>query len=325
MIEIKEPQRFFQLQKIFTHVPFTQSQGWYDYMMQQGNSIVFFVDNENDTNVALWGREQKIPFYGKKIFRIDGECFKSNLSEKKIKDFYSKLATLPYVGIEINSNNRYLIWFEIGLRRAGFVRPIAFFLSPLTIEIDLCNSFNFDRKWRKSVEKATQEELHFAELDEVNQYLLQDIVLMFQEMAELKNLSYRLEEDSLSKLLASPDIRLFVVKNRENKVIAARVVHEHCEYLSDVFAANSLESRNCGATYFLMDNILALFKKEGKKFFDFGRIPPSNHASDSVYVFKNASRGSRVQYNGEWVYYKKRWVEAAIFVYKHFVLKKQRY
>ena len=144
-------------------------------------------------------------------------------------------------------------------------------------------------------------------------------------MSELKKLKYLLERESLAILLSSSDIRTFMVKNKENRIIAARIIYEHNRVLSDVFAANSNEARECGATFFLMDNILNLLKREEKLKFDFGRIPPSNNATDSIYVFKNATRGRKVQYNGEWVLYKRKWIEYLMFIYKQFVIKKQRY
>jgi len=48
-------------------------------------------------------------------------------------------------------------------------------------------------------------------------------------------------------------------------------------------------------------------------------------ATDAIYNFKNASRGKKTQYNGEWTYYKNSILEGLIYVYKRFVLKKQRY
>ena len=118
---------------------------------------------------------------------------------------------------------------------------------------------------------------------------------------------------------------LYMVYNNSNIPIAARIIHFDKIYSSDVFAANSNEARNCGATYFMMQNIFELLKNEDLKFFDFGRIPPSNHETDSVYTFKNASRGKKVQYNGEWVVYKSKYMELLMLFYKLFKLKKQRY
>jgi len=325
MIQIHEPEHFFRLQKKLPHIPFTQSEAWYNYLKSNNSVFAFFIDDAKDTKIATWGRVQKIPIMGGNILRLDGESYRPEVNEKIIKSFYGELSNQNYRAIELNSNNNYTVDFEIGIRRAGFVRPYSLMACPLSIEIDLQKDFNFDRNWKRNVKKALKQELVFDEITTVTESVLSDIVDMFKQMAELKHLSDQLEHDSLKQLLTSKEIRTFLVTEKNGEPLAARIIHEHNNYLTDTFAANSLAARKCGATYFIMDSILKLLKEEKKAYFDFGRIPPSNHATDSVYVFKNASRGRKIQYNGEWVFYKKEWVEYLMFVYKRFVIKKQRY
>ena len=325
MIKINEPNQFFLLQDKLPHIPYSQSQAWYSYLYSKGNNFAFFVDDEKDTKIAAWGRVQKIPLIGGNILRLEGESYRGDINEKIIKNFYTDLSDLSYKAIEINSNNLYHIEYETGIRRAGFIRPLALTACPLSIEIDLKNDFDFNRNWQRNVKKALNEELVFEEITTIDDNLLSDIILMFQQMADLKQLSYTLEHDSLKELLTSKGIRTFWVTEKNGKPLAARVIHEHNNYLTDVYAANSLAARDCGATYYIMDSILRQLKNECKAFFDFGRIPPSNHATDLVYVFKNASRGRKIQYNGEWIFYKNKWVEYLMFVFKQFVVKKQRY
>ena len=165
----------------------------------------------------------------------------------------------------------------------------------------------------------------FQELIDISTKETKQISDMFKELANLKGLGFHLETESLQILLASNDIRTFMVYNNKNHPVAARIVHVNNLFATDIFAANSLEARKCGATYFIMQHIFETLKEEGFQTFDFGRIPPSNHATDSVYVFKNASRGTKVQYNGEWTFYKKKYIEILLLAYKLLKLKKQRY
>jgi len=325
MIQIESSNDFFQIQKQFSFIPFTQSEGWYSFQKSKGEHIVFFVDNSKETKIACWGRERKIPFIGTKLLRIESECYQSDVNEKTFKTFFAGLVSLSYAGIEINSNNAYLVDYETGIRRAGFVRPISFHSCPLTIEINLDAPFNFDRNWRRNLKKAQDFGLVFSELKELDDTMISIIVQMFKEMSDLKKLKYQLEPISLSELLASRDMRTFIIKNGEDKLIAARIIHEHNRYLSDVFAANSNEARECGATYFLMDSLLNLLKREKKLKFDFGRIPPSNNTTDSVYLFKNGSGGRKVQYNGEWAYYMNESTEYLMFLYRQWILRQKRY
>ncbi|MFT4800539.1 MAG: hypothetical protein ACI93N_000298 [Flavobacteriaceae bacterium] len=325
MLEIKDKEEFFKLQNKLERIPFSQSKGWFDYVSHKHKDFVFFVDSLQEVKIACWGILQSVPLFSKKILRIDGECYSQDINEKVFKTFYTKLSKLPYTAIEINSNNAYNIDYEIGIRRSGFKRPLGYFSCPLTIEMDFNSDFKFNRNWKRNVKKTIDKELIFKEVIDFTPELLLEISEMFKEMADLKGLGFTLEPESLLTLLYSKDIRTFIVYNQSNTPVAARIIHFDKIYSSDVFAANSNEARNCGATYFIMQSIFEKLKKEGFKYFDFGRIPPSNHATDSIYTFKNASRGKKVQYNGEWVLYKSKYMELLMLFYKMFKLKKQRY
>ncbi|RBP27057.1 hypothetical protein DFR65_1116 [Oceanihabitans sediminis] len=325
MIQINDSEVFFQIQKKIGKIPFTQSEGWYKQQLQQKGNIVFFVDSKTDSNIAFWGKVQNIPFTQNKILFVNGETISQDINEKKIRSFYKKLLELNYTAIEFNSNSEYNIDYEIGLRRAGFVRPIGLFSCPLTINFQVSEEFRFDNNWKRNVKKAIAAELQFKEIKNTSTEIVLDVISMFKEMADLKNLGYQLEEDSLTSLLKSHDMRLFMVYDKLGTPIAARIVHDNKPFASDIYAANSIEARDTGATYFIMQSIFEVLKKENYKEFDFGRIPPSNHATDSVYVFKNASRGKKIQYNGEWSFYKNHLIEILMFFYKNFKLKKQRY
>jgi len=320
-----EKDLFFQIQEKFDKIVFTQSKGWYDYLSFKNNTIVFFVDNEKDPSLMFWGREQVIPVIKTKILRVEGEVFKPSISDKVITKCYNSLLEHKYIGIEINSSHKYNINFEIGLRRSGFIRPISLFSCPLTIEVDLLKPFNFDNNWKRNVKKANKNKLNFTELTDFDTKSLSNIVNMFKEMANLKGLKHTLDIASLKTLTSSSDIRVFMALTKEGKPLAARIVHDKNKFVTDIYAANSIDSRDYGATYFLIEEILYSLKESGKTSFDFGRIPPSNHNTDTVYNFKNATRGNRIQYNGEWVYYRNKLIEYMVFLFKKFFLKSQRY
>ncbi|MEC9303053.1 MAG: peptidoglycan bridge formation glycyltransferase FemA/FemB family protein [Bacteroidota bacterium] len=320
-----EKDSFFKLQEKFDKIVFTQSKGWYNYLNFKNNTIVFFVDNDKDPSLMFWGREQIIPVIKTKILRIDGEVYNQSISDKVITKCYNRLLEHNYIGIEINSCNTYNVNFEIGIRRSGFVRPLSLFSCPLTIEVDLLRPFNFDNNWKRNVKKANKYELNYKELKTFDAKSLSDIVSMFKEMAKLKGLKYSLDVASLKALTSSEDIRVFVALNNEGKALAARIIHDKNKYATDIYAANSVDARQYGAAYFLVEKILQNLKEEGKTSFDFGRIPPSNHNTDTLYNFKNATRGNRVQYNGEWNYYRNKTTEYLIFLFKNYILKSQRY
>lgn len=325
MIEINNPRDFFELQSAIPFIPFTQSKGWHDYQNLRNEKIRYFVNNTSDVKIALWGKEKKIPLLGKIIFIIEGEALISNLDEKQITSFYSELKKLNYSSILINSNNEYTLDYEIGIRRAGMVRPLGGFSCPLTLIITPQNLPKHNRNWKRNVKSAIDSGLVFSEIIKTEKKDIENFILLFNEMAELKNLSYKLLFEPLKQLINDSQMRLFFVKDKNETPIAARIVHVNGKFASDVYAANSIAARNNGASYFLMQNIFDVLKNDGIEEFDFGRIPPSDHATDNVYVFKKASGGNPRQYNGEWVYYKNKLTEISYTLYQLFKLKRQRY
>jgi len=324
MIEINDPKDFFELQSSIPRIPFTQSKGWHDYQNFRSAKIRYFVNDPSDVKIALWGKEKKIPVLGKKMFLTEGEALSSNLDETQITSFFKEIKKLNYNAILINSNNEYFVDYEIGIRRAGLVRPLGEFSCPLTLIIKLQNLPKHNRNWKRNVKSAVDSGLVFTEIISPDKKDVECFVSLFNEMAELKKLSYELLFAPLNQLINDPEMRLFVVKQNEVP-IAARIIHVNGKFASDVYAANSLEARNNGASYFIMQSIFEELKSEGIEEFDFGRIPPSDHATDNVYVFKKASGGSPIQYNGEWVYFKSKRIEVLFTLYQLFKLKRQRY
>lgn len=324
MIEIKDRKEFFEMQRNLSFVPFSQSEGWYNYIRSKENDVVFFVDNQRDIKIASWGRVQKLPFLTGSILRLDGESYSQDVNAKIFKKFYSELLKSKYKGIEINSGNIYRVEYEIGVRRAGFKRPLGLVSCPLTINVDIKSEFRFDNNWKRNIKKAKLAGLEFNEIQNPSEIDINTIVNLFSQMARLKNLGHSLERNSLEALIKSNDMRTFLVY-KDNVPVAARIVYDNKPFSCDIYAANGAEARNCGASYFIMQNIFEVFKEEGFCLFDFGRIPPSNHETDSIYVFKNSSRGEKVQYNGEWVFYKSSFIEYLVHFFRLFIQKSQRY
>ena len=105
--------------------------------------------------------------------------------------------------------------------------------------------------------------------------------------------------------------------------IAARIISIEEDISYDIFACNSLESRKNGATQFLMQSIFEYLKTVGISNFDFSRIPLGRKGAYGVYEFKNSTRGSIIQYNGEWIFFKNEKFRYLHFLYNF--LKKDFY
>lgn len=325
MIEIKNHNEFFKLQKSFSHVPFTQSEAWHNMLRAKKSTMRFFVDSDEKTSLALWGIVIKIPLFGKSLFRILGESYNGILDEKQVKSSYEKLA-LIFDAIEIDSNNKYNIDFEIGLRRAGFKRPLVSFSCPLTLENNLVNEQLRSRNWKRNVKIAEKKGLTCKLVDNIDDAVIEEFVSFFNEMATTKGMTNTIKHNEIKALVLDNCFKLFVVLTPNNKSLAYRIVNINDDYAYDIFAANSNESRNYrGSSHLLIEAIFKFLKDEGIKYFDFGRIPPSNHDTDKIYEFKIAARGNKIQYNGEWTFYKSQLIEFLMLLFKMFKLRKQRY
>lgn len=133
MVEITA-EDFFALKEKFTFIPYSQSRNWHDYLIAKGESVIFYVDNLLTPEIAIMGKVKRIPIIGKVLF-IEGELISDEISDKMITTFYRDITNLQYSGFEINSPHKYTIEYEIGIRRAGFVRPISLTSCPLSIII----------------------------------------------------------------------------------------------------------------------------------------------------------------------------------------------
>ncbi len=325
MIEIKDPKHFFEIQSKFERIPFTQSEAWYNYSQAKGDSIVFFVDDEKDTQIAFWGRKKKLPLISKYILLVDTPLLKSNLTEKTIRKRFLSLVEHDYIAFEIDSISEYDVEYEVGLRRAGFVRPLGIYKCPLSIEMDLSEPFNYDSNWKRNVKQAKASEITVKEIKHPTNQDARIFCSIFNETKKNKGLSYTFKENEIFSLINNPSISLYIAQDKNQQVVSSQIFYSNNKYCYSILRANSTSSRNNNASYLLYNDIFEILANRKYETYDFGRIPPSNHATDSVYVFKNASRGRKIQYNGEWVFYKNKWVEYLMFVYKQFIVKRQRY
>lgn len=317
-------EKFLSIHSFFTHIPYSQSEGWHKYLVARGENVVFYCNHEDQPSIAFMGRVKKVPFAGK-ILIIEGELLADDISNETITDFYSEVVKLPYAGIEINSNNDYSIEFEVGVRRAGFLRPIGLSACPLSILIDLTNDLKFNRNWKYNFNKAIKAELIFNELTQPELPDLQIFSEMYSELASRKNLGYKLNPEALLSMVNGPNMRIFSVMTKENVIVASNIIYVNGTYSYDIFASNSNLSWENGATRFIVQKIFELLKSEGVTKFDFGRIPPSTHGSDGVYKFKNSVKGEKVQYIGQWSFYRKQLKENLMYLGRHFLGRTQRY
>lgn len=321
MIEIKDPKEYFKIIQRIKHIGLEQSEYWYQYKKSK-KKFVFYVDSLTDTSVAILGTIYKLPFIGE-ILRIqDGPVYQENITQKKFNTFFSYLMK-KYEGIEIDSTHPYSTDFEVAIRRVGFLRPSINKRCPLTICIDPCNKKPYGKNWKQNLKKNSQYEMKFVVSNKSDEDI-ELFVKLFTEMKDMKNISYGVDFKNVKNLLKGDKTHMFFAYCN-NTPVAARVISIDKLYAFDIHAANSSFSRDCGGTYFLMDEIFKFLSQFNILFFDFGRIAPGKTKLEYVSHFKETSKGIYVQYNGEWIWYKKKAIRILLNFYYKYLLKIKGY
>lgn len=314
---------FFEIQeKFFTDIPFNQTKEWLESTFNDVDIIHYHVNNTETPEIAFWGKAYKRKYIGKHII-IDGVAIQTK-NIRTIRDFFRKIIEQNYAIIELSDINRYSTEFEIGIRQAGFIRPM-FSLSPLTIIVNTQEPFQFHRNWRRNVQKAINNELIFELIDKPQDVHILEFIKMFNQLKDRKKLSFLITKEALQKLFASEHYKLFFVKNKENIYLSGRIVYIQGNKSYDVYAANSDQGIKEGAAYYIQEEILKYLKNIGIDEFDYGRIPPSADEMNDIYVAKSYSGGSPVLYNGQWIYSKNKQLGLLYEFYKFFIRKQRRY
>lgn len=317
---IVDKNQFFEIQtKYFSDIPFNQTKEWFESTVADAN-IFFFINDIHNPEIAFWARAFDRKYIGKHLI-VDGVALKTN-DIKKIRLFFLDLVEKNFSFIEISDLNIYSIDLEIGIRQAGFIRPILS-LSPLSIIVNTQETFKFHKNWKRNVKKAIEKGCSFEIIDTPTNNHLREFVDLFKELKDRKRLGFSLDEDSLKILLKTGSYKLFLVKDENEKYISGRIIYIQGNKSYDVYAANSNEGIAMGAAYYIQENMLFYLKENNIKQFDYGRISPSNDEMNNIYISKNYSGGQPVSYNGQWFYSKNKKIGLLYELYK-FLNKKQR-
>jgi hypothetical protein len=317
-------QTFFLSQQKLQNIPFNQTEEWFDKCGYNENLCRFFVDDISDPQIGCWGAVFKRRFIGEHLI-IAGESYLDTITTHHLRDFYSDIKSCGFSIIEITAFQFYDTKYEIGIRRAGFLRPMIANLSPLTIVIPSSEGRKTHKIWNRNIRFATNAHLTFKFIEKP---LIQDAEIfcnLFNELKSAKNLNYSLNPESLIKLFLTGRYQLFFVYNDTGIPIAGRIVYISGKNSFDVHAANSIQSRDCGASYFIIDEILKYLGSIGVHNFDYGMISPSNNEMDDIYRAKSYSGGIPKLYNGQWVFYKSKILEYLINGYFYLYVKRGRY
>lgn len=313
---------FFSFQAKLDYIPFSQTEEWLDsnYANYKEN-IVYFIDSLEKPRITCFGICLKKRFIGEKLM-IDGISFSKEVSSDNIREFFKSIIDMEYSMITLSDIHEYSPEFEVGYRRAGFVRPLALSLCPMSMIVELQRPFSFHRNWKRNVKKSKDigNQFHIIESPTLNE--TEDFIKLFNQLKQRKSLGFSLNAEQLMILLKG-NYKLFYLNDNENKKIAGRIVYVKGKLVYDVYAANSNEAIKTGASYHLQEGVLNYYRELGYEEFDYGRISPSADAMDNIYMSKSYSGGRPISYNGEWYYGKSLLINYIYVFFKH-IIRKQR-
>lgn len=316
-------QRFFEITKQFEYVPFTQSYGWFSFFYADENEgFVFLIDDEANPQIACFGHVKKA--LGLKMLMVEGECLKSKTyKSSEIKSFYETFPSLGYDMVEVVSNAPYNSEFEIGIRRAGFLRPVGSFSMPLSNWIHLQDEITFNSNWTRNAKKALDAKLKFELFETPCPDFIKSIVHFYNQFSIEKGFAHQLDVAAMQRLLQSDNFSLGIVTNQDNAIQSCIIYHHNAKHAGLLYAAKSEEAKENGATFFMYHSLFEALKNQGHETFDMEKLVPSTHSTDGVFLFKDGVKGERVVYNGEWSWYKKGIYRPMMYFVKRWVFKKR--
>ncbi|MCD7971738.1 MAG: hypothetical protein LUG18_03595 [Candidatus Azobacteroides sp.] len=329
MVTVSDKNQYFQIIKNFEYIPYSQTEGWYCYINNGKNEkeekFIFILDDQQNPEIACFGYIMK--FFGLKLLMITGECIKKlPVNRKTVYSFYEKITSSGYDFIEVNSPLLYSAEYEIGIRKAGYLRPVGFFSMPVSKLIFLqAESIEFSKNWRKNLKKAEKNDFHFEVKEKPDKEDIFSFFNLYKILLKEKNFYHHISKNEFEYILSSPDFGLAMLKeNTSDELIAGFIFFKRNQFAQSVFRAKSVLARNTGATFYIYIKLLEYLKDKNYLYFDMGRLVPSIIPSlDGVFDFKDGLKGEYILYNGEWAWYKKKFYRPLMYFVKKILMKKR--
>lgn len=308
---------FYQITKDWEDVPFSQCEGW--VCMQSGDNperVRYYLDEQ----IGCAAHVKR--FAGLTLLMIDSECFKHrHIKPVMVSRFYDALKSTDIDMIEVNSRRIYQPEHEVGIRQAGFLRPIGSFSFELTNLVDLTKPLSFNENWKRNLKISESEKLSFARIQVPSDSDIEDFMHLYQEMSSHKNLSIPFTKKLLQVLLNDSHFRLCFISNKEERIagIIYHHVHTHAGLL---YAANGNKANESHAGFEMYRQLLTLLASEGVKTFDMEKMGASTRSTNAVYFFKQGIHGQLTSLCGEWSWYKHQWYGIGMYFVKKYLWKK---
>ncbi|MBQ9522551.1 MAG: GNAT family N-acetyltransferase [Paludibacteraceae bacterium] len=310
---------FYQTVETWEEVPFPQTAGW--TLMQSGNKpkqLRYFLD----VQIGCVAHVKRC--LGLTLLMIDTECWKtSSLKPAVISRFYEAVRQVGFDMIEVNSRRPYSADYEVGVRQAGFLRPVGSFSFELTNLINLAKPLSFNENWRRNLKLSEEFGLFLQRLDRPTDADIEDFLALYRQMCAHKNLPLPFSKEMLRTLLDDNHFRLCFLCRGEERLSA--IVYHHCgTHAGLLYAANGDKANEVHAGFQLYKQLLELLAGEGVLSFDMEKMGASVHSTNAVFLFKQGIRGELQPLCGEWSWYKRRWYGVGMYWVKKYLWKRMQ-
>ena len=309
---------FYQTIENWEDIPFSQTEGCVRLLSgDRTNSLRYFLDDNIGCVVHMkrcWGRT---------LFIVDSECLKHKQTKSAtITRFYEALRSYADI-IEVNCRRPYQAEYEVGMRQAGYLRPIGSFSFELTNMIDLTQPLAFNENWKRNLKQSDESGLTLVRIEQPASQDIADFMRLYREMCAHKNLAVPFTETTLGILLNDPHFHLCFICRGEERL--SGIIYHHIRTHAGLFyAANSDAANQVHAGFQLYKQLLTLLASEGVQTFDMEKMAPSTHSMNAVFLFKQGIRGELTPLCGEWSWYKHRWYGVGMYLIKKYLWKKQQ-
>lgn len=308
---------FYKAIETWEDVPFAQMEGF--VRMQSGDGLKqvrYFLDE----NIGCAAHVKRC--MGLTMLMIDTECWKHKQTKPStIAHFYEALLHTNADMIEVNSRRKYQADYEIGIRQAGFLRPVGSFSFELTNLIDLTQPLSFNENWKRNLKKSETYNLTLERLESPAEKDIVDFMRLYGEMCAQKKLATPFTHNLIKILLSDSHFHLCFICE-ETKRLAAIIYHQSRTHCGLLYAATCSEGNDKHAGFQLYNKLLTLLQSEGAETFDMEKLAPSTHSMNAVYQFKQGIRGELTTLCGEWSWYRRTWLGIGMYFVKKYLWKK---
>jgi len=258
------------------------------------------------------------------MLQIEGECLlnENNIDCKEVREFYEEIAQSGFDMVEVNSSLPYDALYEIGIRQAGYLRPVGMFSTPLSSWIYLQQEIHYNRNWERNIKKSEKYDLELEIIEQPSEKDCNDFCEIYNLMSNRKMIN-KLFSQKVSALLMDEKFQLLFVKENNERIATIIIyLNKSNATANGIFAGSTGKALTTHATFFMYDSMFQYLKRMNYKIYDMARLSPSTHSKQSVFLFKNGVKGDYLLYCGEWSWYKKQIYRPLMYFVKKYLFKR---